>query len=83
MAFFVKLFLMNSISKTISLWFAILMVLLTLGLGIAFVFTDLMKETMYGNKRLIFIFLMFGYAIYRGYRLYLTFQKNKINGEND
>lgn len=74
---------MNSISKTISFWFAILMVLLTLGLGIAFVFTDLMKETMYGNKRLIFIALMFGYAIYRGYRIYLTFQQNKINGENN
>lgn len=33
-------------------------------------FTDLMADTISGNKRTLFVAILLGYGAYRGYRLY-------------
>jgi hypothetical protein len=66
--------------NTISLWFGIIMLIVVIGLAIAFSFTDVMIETMYGNKRTGFIVVLTAYAIYRSIRIYQTL---KLNHKND
>jgi hypothetical protein len=68
---------MKSIQQIISFWFAVVMVIVTIGIGFAFMFTDVMSDKMYGTKRTVFICLMFAYAVYRGYRLYAQIKSNK------
>ncbi len=62
---------MGTLRNSISFWFGAVMVLVVTGLAIAMAFTDMMSDSIYGNKRIIFILLLVAYAVYRGYRLYM------------
>ena len=59
-----------------NLTFSGMMVLLTLTGAIVFLFTDLLTDRAFGNKRIILGFVFLAYAIYRSYRMYSVF-KNK------
>jgi hypothetical protein len=63
----------------VSLWFGIIMVLVVVSGAIAFTFTDVMVERLYGSKRTVFIFILLAYGIYRGYRVYQLFKATKDN----
>jgi hypothetical protein len=73
---------MKSIQQTVSFWFAVIMVIATIVIGVAFLFTDVMSDTMFGKKRTIFICLMFAYSAYRGFRLYSQTKTLKHDKEN-
>lgn len=73
---------MKSIQQTVSFWFAVIMVVATIIIGTAFLFTDVMSDTMYGRKRTIFICLMFAYSAYRGFRLYSQIKTSKNEKED-
>jgi uncharacterized membrane protein len=66
--------------NSVSVWFGAVMVLVITGLAFAILLTDLMSDRLYGNKRMLFIVLLFGYAIYRGFRIY---QVVKYSGRNE
>ncbi len=63
--------------ELINLVFSGLMVLITLAGAIVFLFTDLMSDRAYGNKRIILGVVFFAYAIYRSYRMYTALKKEK------
>lgn len=63
--------------ELINLVFSGLMVLLTLAGAIVFLFTDLMSDRAYGNKRIILGIVFLAYAIYRSYRMYTALKKEK------
>ena len=50
------------------------MVLLTLTGAIVFLFTDLLSDRAFGNKRIILGVVFLTYAIYRSYRMYTVFK---------
>ena len=58
--------------ELINLVFSGMMILLTITGGIVFLFTDLMSDRAYGNKRIILGVVFLAYAIYRSYRTYST-----------
>ena len=61
----------------VSVWFGVLMILLVVLGAIAFAFTDFMIERLFGTKRLVFIFILLAYAVYRGFRLYHLLKSTK------
>lgn len=61
----------------VSFWFGIIMVLVVTAGAIAVAFTDFMNDRLYGTKRVVFIFLLLGYAVYRGFRIYQIMKANK------
>lgn len=63
--------------ELINLVFSGLMVLITLAGAIVFLFTDLMSDRAYGNKRIILGVVFLAYAIYRSYRMYTALKKEK------
>ena len=65
----------------VSVWFGIVMVVLVTTGAIALAFTDFMEDRLYGNKRILFIFLLLFYAVYRGYRLYSFFKRPRHEDE--
>lgn len=65
--------------NTLSIWFGGLVALVSLGLAIAFTFTNFMIETMYGTKRIAFICVLLLYTVYRGFRIYQTLKYSKKN----
>jgi hypothetical protein len=67
---------MKSGMQLISIWFGAIMILVVLAGAIAFAFTDLMNDSLYGTKRTTFVFLLLAYGTYRGFRLY-SILKNK------
>ena len=55
------------------------MILLTLTGAIVFLFTDLLSDRAFGNKRIILGIVFLAYAIYRSYRVYSVFKsKEKV-----
>jgi len=56
--------------NTVSTWFSLLMIALTISGAIAFAFTDFMDERLFGKKRFYFVILLVSYSIYRIFRLY-------------
>lgn len=66
----------KSPTELVNLTFTGLMILLTLAGAIVFLFTDLLSDRAFGNKRIILGFVFLAYAIYRSYRMYSVF-KNK------
>lgn len=62
--------------ELINLVFSALMVLLTIAGTIVFLFTDLMSDRVFGNKRYILGFVFLAYAIYRSYRMYTALKTN-------
>lgn len=69
----------KSPTELINITFSGLMILLTLTGAIVFLFTDLLSDRAFGNKRIILGVVFLAYAIYRSYRMYSVF-KNKPNG---
>lgn len=63
--------------ELINLVFSGLMVLITFTGAIVFLFTDLMTDRAYGNKRIILGVVFLAYAIYRSYRMYTAIKKEK------
>jgi hypothetical protein len=56
---------------------AAFMILAAITLGIAILTTDILSDRLDGSKRILFIFLMFGYAAYRGFRFYYAIKHKK------
>jgi hypothetical protein len=56
--------------NSISTWFSLLMITLTVAGAFAFAFTDFMDERLFGTKRVFFVILLVLYSIYRVFRLY-------------
>lgn len=63
--------------ELINLVFSGLMVLITLAGAIVFLFTDLLSDRAYGNKRIILGVVFLAYTIYRSYRMYTALKKEK------
>lgn len=63
--------------ELINLVFSVIMVLITIAGTIAFLFTDLMSDRVFGNKRYILGFVFLAYAIYRSYRMYTALKVTK------
>ena len=65
----------KSPTELINLTFSGLMVLLTITGFFVFLFTDLLSDRVFGNKRYILAFVFLAYAIYRSYRMYQVLKK--------
>ena len=68
-------------TELINLTFSGLMVALTLTGTCVFLFTDLLSDRVYGNKRYILGLVFLAYAIYRSYRMYSAFKSNRNKPE--
>lgn len=64
-------------TELINLAFSVIMVLLTTAGAIIFLFTDLLSDRAYGNKRYILGFVFLAYAIYRSYRMYTALKSRQ------
>lgn len=64
----------KSPTELINIAFSILMVIITFTGSVVFLFTDLMSDRAYGNKRIVLGVIFLTYAIYRTYRTYSTFK---------
>jgi len=67
--------------ELINLVFSAMMVLITVTGSIVFLFTDLLSDRAFGNKRIVLGIVFLAYAIYRSYRMYSAFKKEKENNE--
>jgi uncharacterized membrane protein len=63
--------------EMMNLVFSGMMILLTLSGAIVFLFTDLLSDRAYGNKRIILGIIFLAYAIYRSYRVYTAYQQGR------
>lgn len=66
--------------NSITVWFSLLMITLTIAGAFAFAFTDFMDERLFGRKRVYFVILLVLYSIYRIFRLY---QLSKKTNQDD
>lgn len=62
--------MMKTAMQSVSVAFGVVMVLVVLSGAIAFLFTDVMSDRLFGPKRTLFVVVLFAYAIYRSFRLY-------------
>ncbi|MBP8033707.1 MAG: hypothetical protein KAZ71_03860 [Bacteroidia bacterium] len=69
----------KSPTELINLVFSGMMVLLTFTGAIVFLFTDLLSDRAFGNKRIVLGVVFLAYAIYRSYRMYTAFKSEKSN----
>lgn len=65
----------KSPTELINLTFSAIMVLITVVGAFVFLFTDLMSDRVFGNKRYIMAVVFLAYAIYRGYRMCQVFKE--------
>jgi hypothetical protein len=63
--------------ELVNLAFSSLMVLLTVTGAIVFFFTDLLSDRVWGSKRYILGTVFLAYAVYRVWRMYGVFKKQK------
>ena len=63
--------------ELMNLTFSFIMILLTLSGAIVFLFTDLLSDRAFGNKRIILGIVFLAYAIYRSYRVYTAYNANR------
>lgn len=70
-------------TEWINLAFSVIMILITFMGAIMFLFTDLMSDKAFGNKRIILGVIFLAYAIYRSYRVYLSLKKVDIDTKNN
>ena len=63
--------------ELMNLVFSGMMILLTLSGAIVFLFTDLLSDRAFGNKRIILGFIFLAYAIYRSYRVYTAYKEGR------
>jgi len=53
------------------------MILICVVMAGFFLFTDVMKENLFGTKRVVFIIVLLMYALFRTYRLILVLREQK------
>ncbi len=70
-------------TEWINLAFSVIMILITFMGAIMFLFTDLMSDKAFGNKRIILGVIFLAYAIYRSYRVYLSLKNVDIDTKNN
>lgn len=63
--------------ELMNLTFSGIMILLTLSGAIVFLFTDLLSDRAYGDKRIILGIIFLAYSIYRSYRVYTAYKANR------
>lgn len=63
--------------RFLSITISFLAVVLVITFAIAFSFTTLMADSIYGIKRQLFVAILVAYGIYRGYRLYRMFKTSR------
>ncbi len=63
--------------ELINLAFSLIMVLVTFIGAMVFLFTDLLSERAFGNKRIILGIVFLAYSIYRSFRMYNTIKINR------
>ena len=68
---FLFLKMMNVIAQVL----AGFMVIMSLVLAFFLIFTDLMADSLFGNKRIVLSVILIAYAVYRSYRLYVTVKR--------
>lgn len=68
---------MKSLLSSVSVSFGVIMIIVVIGGAIAFAFTDVMIDRLYGNKRIGFICVLLAYGVYRGFRVYQVLKQNK------
>jgi hypothetical protein len=68
---------MQSGLNIVSLWFGVIMITIVVSGAVAITFTDFMSDRLYGTKRVFFVILLLGYAVYRGFRIYQIYKQNK------
>ncbi len=67
--------LKKSPTELINLTFSAIMVLITIVGAFLFLFTDLMSDRVFGNKRYVMAVVFLAYAIYRSYRMFKVFKE--------
>lgn len=65
--------------KQLNIWLSAFMIMIVTCMAILFAFTDVMNDRLYGNKRIIFIFVLAAYSLYRGFRLRLLLKQKDEN----
>jgi uncharacterized membrane protein len=63
--------------ELINLAFSSMMVLLTFTGFFVFLFTDLMSDRVFGNKRYMLAIVFLAYAVYRSYRMYQVLKQKE------
>jgi hypothetical protein len=64
-------------NKQVTIWFsAVMIVLVTCG-AFLFAFTDVMSDRLYGNKRIVLIFVFAAYSLYRAFRLKMLLKRKE------
>jgi hypothetical protein len=69
--------------ELINLAFSSVMVLLTVTGAIVFFFTDLLSDRVWGSKRYVFGTVFIIYAVYRVWRMYGVFKKEKTQNPEE
>lgn len=64
-------------NKVIPLIFAGFVVIMSCVLASFLAFTDFYSENVFGQRRTILIYMLYGYAVFRVIRIYISIQKNK------
>src|SRR5436190_22741311 len=70
-----KNFMKRSPAAIVNLWFGIIMILAVAFLAATVLFTNVLDDRLYGNKRTIFVVILLAYAAYRGFRLYQVLKR--------
>ena len=71
----VGLFNKYPMNKQMTLWISAFMIVVVTCMALLFAFTDVMADRLNGNKRVIFIFVLAAYSIYRAFRLKQLFKE--------
>jgi hypothetical protein len=72
----------RSLAAITNLWFGVVMILAVLFLAAAVLFTNVLDDRLYGNKRTIFVVILLAYALYRGFRLYQLLKRPSEDNGN-
>lgn len=62
-------------NKQIAIWMSAFMIVAVTCMALLFAFTDVMSDRLSGNKRIIFIFVLAAYSLYRAFRLKQLFKE--------
>ncbi len=66
-------------NKQVTIWFSAVMIMLVTCAAIAFAFTDIWSDRLFGTKRNVFVFVLGFYSLYRAYRLKMLLKPKKEN----
>ena len=62
-------------NKQLAIWMSAFMIVAVTCMALLFAFTDVMSDRLNGNKRIIFIFVLAAYSLYRAFRLKQLFKE--------